>query len=693
MSTFPELEIGLHRWDADNWTVDLRFTPLGNDSENRFASNLSALVDFEGLRKLSTDDVEYGRLLGKGLLGPPDIHEVFNHARVAAQTLGLPLRVRLFIGPSAPELHQLRWETLRDPEHGESLLTDEQFLFSRYLSSIDWGSVSFGPRTELHALIAVANPLDLAKYKWQDRPLPAVDVGAELDRARIGLGDIPRTELPPSGRVTLNNIIDHLRRGHDILYLVCHGTFGKGQSQLWLENDDGTTAHVSGTDMVDRLRDLARRPRLVVLVSCQSAGAGDEAHTTDDGILAALGPRLAAAGIPAVLAIQGNITMATVGEFMPIFFRELQLDGQIDRAMAVARGAVRNRPDWWMPALFMRLKSGRIWYSSGFTEDREGLEKWPALLSSIEQNRCTPILGPGLTESLVGTRQDIARRWAATYQYPMAAYDRENLPQVAQYLAVRQDYQFPRDELTEHLRREMLRRYGQDLPEELRNASVDELIRAEGQQRRIQDALEPHRVLAQLPFKIYITAGLTDLLSDALREVDRDPQVELCRWNDYLESRHSIFDKEPNWRPTVERPLVYHIFGRIPEPESVVLTEDDYFDFLIGKTQHNDMIPEVVRSALNNTALLFLGFHLDEWDFRVLFRSLMSQEGRYLQTRFAHVAVQIDPEEGQIVEPEGARRYLSSYFQNASINIYWGSVESFVEELQNRRERRQGVLR
>ena len=47
--------------------------------------------------------------------------------------------------------------------------------------------------------------------------------------------------------------------------------------------------------------------------------------------------------------------------------------------MAVARGAVRDRPDWWMPVLFMRLKSGRIGYKPGFGEEREGLQKWPAL--------------------------------------------------------------------------------------------------------------------------------------------------------------------------------------------------------------------------------------------------------------------------------------------------------------------------
>ena len=57
---------------------------------------------------------------------------------------------------------------------------------------------------------------------------------------------------------------------------------------------------------------------------------------------------------------------------MPVFFRELLRDGQLDRAVAAARQAVEKRPDHWMPALFLRLKSGRIWYDTGFGGGHEG---------------------------------------------------------------------------------------------------------------------------------------------------------------------------------------------------------------------------------------------------------------------------------------------------------------------------------
>ena len=181
-------------------------------------------------------------------------------------------------------------------------------------------------------------------------------------------------------------------------------------------------ARASGAELVTRLNELGTRPRLLVLASCESAGGqiGDA--------LAALGPRLAEAGIPAVLAMQGKISMQTVAELMPLFFQELQRDGQVDRALAVARGAVRQQPDHWMPALFMRLKSGRIWYVPGFGDEQNEFEKWASLSGFVREQTCTPILGPGLFENVLGSRREMAIRWAENHGFPLAAQDRDNLP-------------------------------------------------------------------------------------------------------------------------------------------------------------------------------------------------------------------------------------------------------------------------
>ncbi len=122
-----------------------------------------------------------------------------------------------------------------------------------------------------------------------------------------------------------------------------------------MERADGSSEPTRGRDLVAPVRDLARRPLLAVLASCQSAGQGY------GDVLAGLGPQLARAGIPAVLAMQGNVPMQTVEQLMPVFFRHLQRDGQVDRALAAARGAVQHDPSWWMPVLFLRVRDGRLW--------------------------------------------------------------------------------------------------------------------------------------------------------------------------------------------------------------------------------------------------------------------------------------------------------------------------------------------
>jgi hypothetical protein len=334
----------------------------------------------------------------------------------------------------------------------------------------------------------------------------------------------------------------------------------------------------------------------------------------------------------------------------------------------------------------MRLKSGRIWYVPGFGDDRKSFEKWPALLRSIRKGQCTPILGFGLLESFLGSTREIAQRWAEQYRYPLAPDERDDLPQVAQFLSVNQDRNFPRDELSEYLRKELQQRYAGGLPDSLRgkDASLDELINAVGAKRRAELPVEPHKVLAQLPFPIYITTNPDNLLVEALREAGKDPQVELCPWNEYVEQAGSLSESQPDYRPTPEKPLVYYLFGRFGEPDSLVLTEDDYFDYLIGVTGNKDLIPSAVRRKLADTALLFLGFQMDDWDFRVLYRSIMGQEGRGRRSRYAHVAAQIDPEGGRILEPERARKYLETYFQGADISLYWGSAEDFLSDLAQR---------
>ena len=676
MTQFVELEISLQRIDS-SVHVAIRFDR--SDSESDIAPVLGlAAFDLEALRAMSGDRKEYGRLLSQSLFADPKIKSAFEKGCVMAESLDMPIRLRIVVDKSAADLHSLVWEALCDVDSGEWLAMRERLLISRFISRDDWRPVNLRAKDEMRALVAIASPGNVGNYQPGGRVLAPVDVAGETQRITTGLGTLPTTVLGGGGTGTLNNILGKLREGFDILVLVCHGAFIGNDPVLYLEDDAGNVAVLQGAELATRLSELKQRPRLVVLASCESAGTG---ASGDEGVLAALGPRLAEAGIPAVVAMQGSVTMQTVGAFLPVFFHELQEDGQLDRAMAVARGAVRTRPDWWMPVLFMSLKRGRIWwYTPGFTGEQPGFDRWPSLVSNIRKGRCTPILGSGLLESLVGSFREIARGWAKKYRYPMAGEECEELPLVAQYIAVDQGEEtFVRDEFSDALRAGVLRQYP-EISEAIANGPVQDLISAAGAIRREQESDEPHQVLANLDLPVYLTTNPDNLLADALAAANKKPVVALCPRRD--DAGDITTAEAPNFEPSKEAPLVYHLFGHLKDPESIVLTQDNYFDYLIDVTRNNDIIPTSVRAKLTNTALLFLGFQLRDWDFRVFFSSIKGREGRALLGKYAHVAVQIDPEQDRTVDPKRARQYLERYFSNTKISIYWGRAEDFLKELQ-----------
>src|SRR3954471_11805722 len=223
-----DLEIGLHRRGESEWTVETRFTAAERDTIGTdVLGGGPADLDLARLRDLRHGGPmrtqEYGQVITAGLFSSPTVREEFAKARTAAASGGTPLRVRLLISPSAPELHPLRWETLLDPGDGSPLLTDSNVLFSRYLTTTDWRPVRMRLRGELRALIVVANPRDLEEYldpgdqpESPGRELAPVDVEGETQRARAALDPIRPDVLAGSGRPTLSNLVGRLRDGYDV---------------------------------------------------------------------------------------------------------------------------------------------------------------------------------------------------------------------------------------------------------------------------------------------------------------------------------------------------------------------------------------------------------------------------------------------------------------------------------------------
>ncbi|NTW04342.1 MAG: CHAT domain-containing protein, partial [Oscillochloris sp.] len=317
------------------------------------------------LLPLAHDPAVYGAALCAALFADSAARLAFAEARAASLDAQRQLRVRLQI---PPDLQVLRWETLADPRSGRALATESNLLLSRYLSADDYQPVILRPQAKLRALVAIGAPADAARY--QLAPISSLAEIQMVTTALAGMDQLPILGAP--GRhTTWDRLADSLRLGCDIFYLVAHGTLKSDRPLLYLEDEAGNAAPLDAIHLVDLLRSLdARRPRLVVLASCESAGNGYAAA------LAALGPQIVRAGVPVVLAMQGQVQMATMARLTPIFFRELLRDGFADQALAVARLAVYNQPDWWVPVIYSRLREGRIWsvvddpFPAPYTEER-----------------------------------------------------------------------------------------------------------------------------------------------------------------------------------------------------------------------------------------------------------------------------------------------------------------------------------
>jgi hypothetical protein len=671
MTRAADLEIGLHRRDGTTYAVEMRLQPPGADEEVRPDSGAIEL-DLDALRG-ETDDVAYGELLGGALLADERVRTAFANARAVADAAGAGLRVRLLIGPTASELHALRWEAARDPGRKKTLFTGENLLFSRYISSSDWRPLQ--PKAALRAFAFIANPSDVERFN-----LAPVRVAEELAGITAAFGAAVRT-IPEGEHATLGSLLDALRDGYDVLYIVAHGKLIKGEPKIWLEKVDGTADVVTGSELVARLSELRVRPRLVVLSSCQSAGTADQQGA--EGPFAALGPRLAESGIPAVVAMQGTVTMDTEAAFMASFFRQFRRDGVVDLAMSVARTAalVTDRPDWWMPVLFMRLKSGRVWYEPGFVnQGSNGFDKWRAICRQVIKGDFVPILGPELGEDIFGSTRELAGLLADRHAFPLAAHERGDLAKVTQYISTDQNRTYVQDAV-EAAQQEILGKIeAQRKGEVVTPCTLSDSVR----KAAVRSQAEPgntYRNLAKLPASIYVNASYETTLLHALKASGRQPEAIFSAW------RGAEVPKRPepkSDRPQPDAPWVYHLFGLYGKPDTMVLTEDDFFDYLIATSRLDLLLPTLV-GRLMQSSLLFLGFRLDDWRFRVLFRMIVTRPGTGTMMDLSHVGVQVNPDEQSLADVERARKYMESYFKGGKnapeISIYWGSAAEFLKEL------------
>jgi SIR2-like domain len=299
---------------------------------------------------------------------------------------------------------------------------------------------------------------------------------------------------------------------------------------------------------------------------------------------------------------------------------------------------------------------------------------WLNILKLIKKGKCTPFIGAGACAGVLPLGREIANKWATTYNYPLK--DSDDLPRVAQFVAIEQYDMLPKEEIIDQFE-------GAHPPD---FSEVD----------------EPHSALATLPLPVYITTNYDDFMVQALKKYNKEPARDFCAWNKYLEDLRkydssstlsslssSLFVNYMQYFPTSTHPLVYHLHGYTNIPQSMVLTESDYLDFLIYMVKNwQGLLPAVVRTALSAAALLFVGYSLADWNFRVLLRGIISSHEASLT--YPAMAVQLRPDNLNEENLDKAIRYLHKYFRNIpkiKVKIYWGTAREFSKELRQRWEK------
>ncbi|MDP9866461.1 MULTISPECIES: SIR2 family NAD-dependent protein deacylase [Streptosporangium] len=283
---------------------------------------------------------------------------------------------------------------------------------------------------------------------------------------------------------------------------------------------------------------------------------------------------------------------------------------------------------------------------------------WRRLIDQLRSGDCTPFLGAGACYGTLPTGSELSRKWAKSYKYPFP--DDHDLARVMQYAAVLEgDPVYLKEQICEYLQSHGLPDFGH--------------------------AGEPHALLAKFNLRVFLTTNYDNFLVEALAGEGKTAHTALCSWADRNPQETPELPE-----PSVDEPLVYHLHGSWAESSSLVLIEDDYLEYLANvaaaqASGNRTLIPIPVLRAMTTRPLLFVGYSLQDWTFRVLFHGLLRAIPAVRLRR--HVSVQLlPPLNTPIAEAEErAKQYLVRYLDAGwRISIFWGTAAEFCQELRRR---------
>ncbi len=275
-------------------------------------------------------------------------------------------------------------------------------------------------------------------------------------------------------------------------------------------------------------------------------------------------------------------------------------------------------------------------------------DAWEDLLSFIEERRVIPIVGPELLQVTTERGPRLLYDWLAEKLAARLNVDVTQLPQpytlndvVCWFLGARG-------------RRE-------EAYVRLRGILKDATFEAPRALRR----------LAAIPeFDLFVTTTFDPLLEAAINQ-ERFNGSAFAEVLSYSPNR--VVDL-PSERDRLQRPVVYHLFGRLSASPNYVISDEDLLEFICA-LQSEHLAPEKLFHELEHNHLLFIGSNFTNWLARLFLR--MAKRHRLSDPR----------DVGEIMADDHTSEdeRLVSFLQQVSVRtrIYLGA-ERFVDELHQR---------
>ena len=311
-----------------------------------------------------------------------ELSERLIEATSQAKQAGHGLRIRLDLS-QAQDLGTLPWEYMYQPE------TDDFVSLSNWTPVVRYLHVSEPlPATPLdgplRVLVMISDPIERRGTLDVEREWQQLNTALEGPSKR---GEVELHRLPDGQLETLQ--VDLQNNDYHVFHFIGHGEYSEEHEDgvLALEDSRGREVHVPGSTVGTYLRDSLKM-RLVVLNNCEGAAFESDPFTGS-------AQSLLRKGIPAIVAMQFEITDRAAIDFARGFYTSLGNGFPVDAALAEARKVIRGGPtriEFGSPVLYMSANDGIL-----FTRSEEVL-----IPDETEESDTLPTLAPvGAVEETV----------------------------------------------------------------------------------------------------------------------------------------------------------------------------------------------------------------------------------------------------------------------------------------------------